>query len=489
VHRPPTSTGRRHRLPAAAAAALLFVLVAVACEPASTPVRITTDPGLFPGFTTAVSDYVSRCDASAPVRVSVSAPQGTTVSVAGQAARSGTFTAQVTRDVGQRFTILVDAPSQDTAHHIRCLPGDFPAFTALRTGRTQSAFYVTVPTVGSYPVIFDENGVPVWWGATKATFFALLLPNGRIAWNDGAKIQEHRFDGSLVRTYSTVGHPFDFHDLLVLPNGNHVVVTLTEKPHSDLSAWGGPSDATIIDHIIQEVTPQGQVVWSWTTSEHISVNETTTAWRNAELADPGGVLLNDYDPYHYNSIESTGDGFLVSFRHLDAVYKINKATGNIVWKMGGTLRPESLAIVGDPVFEPGGGGGFGGQHDARLLGDGTVSLYDNGSARNRPPRQVRYQIDNTARRATLVSSVADQLQPNSFCCGSVRTLPGGNLVFGWGGNATNAADITETTRWGSRLFELSFPGSGAFVYRGLPVLPGVLDKAALRTGMDAQFAG
>lgn len=475
------------RLSLSGAVALVAALIAVGCAPST--LQITTSPGLFPGFSTAVSDYVSRCDASAPVRVSVSAPEGTTVSVAGQAPKGGSFTAEVTRDVGQRFTIVVDGPSVDTTHHVRCLPADFPAFNANRTGATQAEFYVTVPSVGSYPVIFDNNGVPVWWGATKATFFALLLPNGRIAWNAGGRIEEHRFDGSLVRTYELVGEPFDFHDLLVLPNGNHVGVSLTQRPHSDLSSWGGPSDTTILDHIIQEVTPQGTVAWSWTTSEHIPVTETTTAWRESELASPGGGLNSDYDPYHYNSIESTGDGYIVSFRHLDAIYKIDKATEDIVWKLGGTSRPESLTVVDDPVFASGGGGGFGGQHDARLLSDGTVSLYDNGSARNRPPRAVRYRLDTAAGTATLVHSVSDpSVQPISFCCGSTRILPGGNYVIGWGGNGTNSPDVTETTRSGARIFDLSFPGASIFTYRGLPVLPGVLSKSTLRSGMDAQFA-
>ena len=231
----------RHRFPAAAAAAVLLLAVAVGCQPA--PLQITTDPGLFPGFSTAVSDYVSRCDDSDPVEVSVTAPSGTTVSVAGQAPRSGTFTASVTRDVGQRFTIVVDSTELDTTHHVRCLPADFPAFDARRTGATQAEHYVTVPVIGSYPTIFDNNGVPVWWGATKATFFALVLPNGRIAWNDGVRMQEHRYDGSLVRTYSTVGEPFDFHDLVVLPNGNHLVASATPKSGVDLSSWGGPASA------------------------------------------------------------------------------------------------------------------------------------------------------------------------------------------------------------------------------------------------------
>jgi hypothetical protein len=35
-----------------------------------------------------------------------------------------------------------------------------------------------------------------------------------------------------------------------------------------------------VDHVIQEITPQGQVAWEWTTSEHIPVTETPPAWRN-----------------------------------------------------------------------------------------------------------------------------------------------------------------------------------------------------------------
>ena len=284
-----------------------------------------------------------------------------------------------------------------------------------------------------------------------------MLPDGNIAWHSSGRIEEHRFDGSLVRTYTSVGDPLEFHDLLVLPNGNHVVATLTRRPNTDLSSWGGPSNATITDHVLQEITPQGAVAWSWTTSQHIPIDETTATWRAAELADPGGVFSADYDPYHFNSVESTGDGFIVSFRHLDAIYKIDKATGNIVWKLGGTARPESLTVAGDPVFQPNGGGGFGGQHDARLLSDGTVSLYDDGSGRGRPPRGVRYRIDAAAATATLIERVADPLVGSAFCCGSTRVLPGGNYVFGWGGTPDASPDITESTRFGARLFGCPSP--------------------------------
>ncbi|MEJ7584790.1 MAG: aryl-sulfate sulfotransferase [Acidimicrobiales bacterium] len=456
------------------------------------PVTLSIDSGLYPSFQTEVEDYVSRCDASRPVRVAIGAPSGTAVSVGGQAFRSGTFTASVTRDVGQRFTIRVRTPEATTTHHVRCLPADFPSWTADRPYDTSAEFFVTAPLIfdtpiSAYPVIFDTNGVPVWWGRKAPNLlFATMLPTGNLAWTENGVTAEHRLDGSLVRTYDTVGAPNDFHDLLVLPNGNHVMVTFSERPGVSLRAWGGPADATIIDHVVQEITPAGDVIWSWTTADHIPVTETTSDWREEQLMNPGGMFSDSYDPYHYNSIEATGDGFIISYRHLDAVYKVDKASGNIVWKLGGSHHPRRLTILDDPAsIANGGSGTFGGQHDARLLGDGTVTLFDNGTARQRAPRAVRYRIDTTGGTATLLRTVTDPSVPMSDCCGSARVLSGGHYVIGWGGNSDIAPDIAESTRTGTRVFSLHFPD--AFVYRAVPIPFGQLSRQSLRDGMDAQF--
>ena len=63
---------------------------------------------------------------------------------------------------------------------------------------------------------------------------------------------------------------------------------------------------------------------------------------------------------------------IASFRHLDAVYKISKSTGKIVWKLGGTTTPKSLTVKDDPRAYT-----LGAQHDARLLPDGTLTVFDN----------------------------------------------------------------------------------------------------------------
>ena len=134
----------------------------------------------------------------------------------------------------------------------------------------------------------------------------------------------------------------------------------------------GQPDLTVSDNGIQEIAPDGSLVWSWWASDAIDLSEVPSAWCSTATTPQNGL----YDPYHINSIEPDGDSYIASFRHLDAVYKISKADGSIVWKLGGTPRPESLTVVGDPIVAA--GDEFRGQHDARVLGDGTVTVMDNG---------------------------------------------------------------------------------------------------------------
>src|SRR5205823_12065111 len=105
---------------------------------------------------------------------------------------------------------------------------------------------------------------------------------------------------------------------------------------------------------------------------------------------PDAPTRGAWDNVHINSVSVDGDGVVFSARQLDAIYRIERATGAIDWKLGGTRTSRSLRVVGDP------GGGpttFGGQHDVQVLPDGTITVYDNGSKLSRAPRAVRYRID------------------------------------------------------------------------------------------------
>jgi hypothetical protein len=184
-----------------------------------------------------------------------------------------------------------------------------------------------------------------------------------------------------------------------------------------------------------------------------------------------------YDITHWNSIEAAGGSVIASFRNLDAVYKIDKSSGAIVWKLGGTTTSKSLSVTGDPHSYT-----LGAQHDARLLSDGTVTVFDNRTGLNSGPEAVRFSIDEQSGTATLLESITDPSVTGSSCCGSARRLRNGEWLIDWGGHRPIGGYKPD----GERTFLLRFDHT--FSYRAQPVPSGVLSVEDLRRGMNAMYA-
>src|SRR5581483_3851064 len=157
----------------------------------------------------------------------------------------------------------------------------------------QAEWFMAAPTLslggfnpsGHYVIIFDTNGVPLWWYRDDAIPLDVkLLPNYDLAWttapapsgNVGTGVVERRLDGTLVRTVTAAPTPFnvsfDFHDVQLLRNGNYLIMGGYAHP-ADLSAFGGPASATIFDNVIQEVQPNGDLVWQWDALDNIPLGE------------------------------------------------------------------------------------------------------------------------------------------------------------------------------------------------------------------------
>lgn len=464
-------------------------LVPVSPANAQSGVFVRATPGLTPAFNANVTDYATRCTSGPSVRLRVIAPAASPVSVDGQPAKSGLFYATVPLQANQRFSFTVGTKQ----YNVRCLPEDFPAYSATRTGTPQAAYYLVTPTPPDYAIMYDNNGVPVWWKKTpEGTGVGDFkwLPDGTLAWHvlnpqlfvgystlNADHWEVHRFDGSLVRELRYAGSPTDLHDMQLLPNGNYLVTSFTRRDGVDLRSLGVTYVKSVMDAGVQEITPAGQVVWQWHSEDHTALDE-VGRWEGPLRVRPmpDGKLV--FDARHLNSVEPDGaNGLIMSMRHTDSLYRIDRATGNVTWKLGGTQTPQSLRIIGDPQ----GNAAFGGQHDARVLPDGTITLYDNGTGRSRPPRAMRFRLDLTARTATLLESVQDSGSRISNAVGSARKLPGGNWVVGWGGTPL----VSETTATGTPVLKLK--GDGGYTYRANPVLPGQIDPAALRAGMDSMY--
>jgi hypothetical protein len=420
------------------------------------------------------------------VTVDVVAPAGSEVAVAGQPSRTGSYSQEVPLSAGEDFEVDVTGTGAGS-YHVRCLPTNFPTWTFDRSGTPTQQWTLLALSKGNarYVTFVDANGTPVWWlPHTRVPLDASLLPDDTVAFarseatpfgTGDTAYEIHRLDGSLIRTVQTVGSVTDHHELRQLANGNYLLLTYRPRQPVDLTAFGGPADAKVLDSEIQEVTPDGALVWSWNSKDHIALSE-TSAWWQTVLNPPPIAAGAGFDLVHANAIEPDGDGLLLSMRHTDAVYRIRRSDGAVLWKLGGTTTPESLTVSGDPRSPT-----FSGQHDVRRLADGTITVYDNGTQASRPPRAVRFSVDPAAGTATWLGELTDAELTSSPCCGSARRLASGGWLIGWGALAHPI--VAEYASNGTRLFRLRYPD--AFSYRAFPVPPGRVSAAELRQGMDA----
>ncbi|MEO8689772.1 MAG: arylsulfotransferase family protein [Solirubrobacteraceae bacterium] len=435
-----------------------------AAPPASPRASFSVTPPLNPAYDPSIPDYTVACERARTVRVSDDGGERTLALAAGQA-----------------FSFSVGGRS----HSARCLPRIWTGWAVRRTGTPQSEWIVFNTRAGAvgYTVIADGLGVPVWWRAGVAPLQdGRVLPDGSVAvgrvteGSYGRHPYEHvALDGTPLGEFDTVGTSADPHELQILPNGNALMLRYVRRDDVDLSSLGGPPDATVIDGEIQEVTPQHQLVWSWRSSDHLASDETTFPLTQVRALIDGREA---YDLVHLNSLQQDGDGVLLSARNLDAVYRIRRADGSVDWKLGGTPRAESLDFLAGP-FGP---AGLGGQHQARRLPDGTITLHDNGTRTGRPPRALRFALDPLARTATVIERVTDPRVATSICCGGATRLAGGHWLVSWG----FAPIITELTASGRPVLTLTL--DSGFSYRAQSVPATLLSRAALRAGMDAMVS-
>jgi hypothetical protein len=178
--------------------------------------------------------------------------------------------------------------------------------------------------------------------------------------------------------------------------------------------------------------------------------------------------------------EDGAGGLVISARHLDAVYRINKADGAITWKLGGTNTSESLATSGDNSLVP-----LAGQHDARPQPDGSVTVFDNGSGYSgRQARALRWAINTSAHTAQLVEKLTDPvINDSSAAGGSARRLTDGSWVVSW----CSFPYVRAYSASHKKIFDMKFAGAGR-TYRATPISSSQVTRAQLVAGMDAQFA-
>ena len=208
-------------------------------------------------------------------------------------------------------------------------------------------------------------------------------------------------------------------------------------------------------HSIVRQSADGTVEFRWSAWDHFTVAD----WAAPLPSIPQATL--DLD--HANSIELDGAGdYIVSFAAVTQVVKIDHRTGAIRWRLGG--RRNQFRFVGDPL------GGFGIQHDVRLLPNGHLLLFDNGNFHYPlESRAVEYALDTLAMTATLVWESRHDPPLYASFVGSAQRFQNGHTLIGYGAVGV----MTEVSAGGTVVWEgrLDVPGQASTVFYRVRELP------------------
>ncbi|OLT37353.1 hypothetical protein BJF79_29610 [Actinomadura sp. CNU-125] len=341
-----------------------------------------------------------------------------------------------------------------------------PQMSARRGGVPEDGLLFVGPFHGTAQadgLIVDDAGEPVWMRPSKQTITDLRVQTfegrpvltfwegerrtGGYGWGRGVVLDSDYRQIAEVRAVGENLH-VDLHEFRLTDRGTALIIAYPIV-RADLRAIGGPRDGHVFDNRVQEIDVRtGEVLLDWSALAHIDVAETVSPL--ADNAD--GTDGKPFDPVHVNSVEPDGDALLLSARNTSALYRIDRGTGKIRWRLGGTR--------GD--FELGEGVAFKWQHDARRRPDGTITLFDNAitEAETGASRGLRLKVDERAKRADLVWEYSDDVTYGHYMA-NMQILPGGNVLLGYG----STASVIEYTPGGDVVYELNTGSSSYRAYR------------------------
>lgn len=375
-------------------------------------------------------------------------------------------------------------PAWDT---YETLPLKVPKVTVRQSEPGVSNLKIFYAPRTSGPTILDPKGELVYYRpGLRITDFRAQKYKGRtvLTWWRRAKFGKRvssRFEmaDSHYRVFKrlTGGNGFtgDPHEFNLTSRGT-AYVTAYRTAIVDMSRFGGPKRGFLLDYMAQEIDIEtGLVVWEWHPLGNIRLNETYLKIPRKNV--------RPFDYLHLNSINDDRDGnILMSARHTQALYKVNRRTGQIMWRIGGKRSD----------FRLGRGVRFGFQHDVQRAKDGSLTIFDNGDGGqhgrvNRFTSAKKLRVNEKRRTVRLVRVYRNPADVISGSQGNTEELPNGNLFVGWGSRNS----CTEFSAAGRVLLDFAFSAK-TVSYRcfkapwvGEPLTPVAIKSAAGEAGSRA----
>ncbi len=280
--------------------------------------------------------------------------------------------------------IFILFPSGNIAQEIykvnsSALPCDFPSFTPSihDHGCAPGRLFLNNRNETNYLLILNADGSPYFYRRAKEASWGLQpQQNNTISWYEGLNLNGFIVMDSSFTICDTIkavnNYITDPHDLQILQNGGYLLIghKYISVDMSQIVPGGNP-DAVVVENCIQEFDPSGNLIFEWEGFDHI------------DIADAVYINLTSatIDYMHINSVAvDYDDNLLISSRHLCEVTKINRISGDIIWRLGGVNN--QFTYLNDSL-------GFSFQHDARPVTGkpGYYTIFDNGNYNQ--PRESR----------------------------------------------------------------------------------------------------
>ena len=318
-----------------------------------------------------------------------------------------------------------------------------------RDGDGLAGYLITsIATHPSSAAIIDADGDYVWWHQPAENWEKIYIPRviptrsgdgvlyeAATSWvSGGDDVESERellriaWDGTELQNTS-IEHAH--HDFVELPDGTVAIIRLHTLVVDDELVEG--------DRIV-ELRPDGEQVQIWTIWDHEEYDPDVTY--GTDWAGWTHCNALDYDPDE--------DVYYIGSRHLNTIYKVDRATGDLLWRLGGE---HSDFDFDEPTP-------FSCQHQFDIQPDGIL-LFDNSCPEEElVSRVVEFGLDETAGEATLVWEYKPDPEIWSIGFGDVTRLDAGMILITW----SSAGQIDVVTADGERTWQLNEEIGAGFGY-------------------------
>jgi hypothetical protein len=281
--------------------------------------------------------------------------------------------------------------------------------------------------------IVDDKGRPVWFHPlpTGTTAFDLRVQRYQhepvLTWieSQGAFSTGPTTSYISDRHYHVIatvnaGHGLteDIHEFHLTREGTALILAYNTVTR-DLSAVGGPASGLVTEGVVQEIDVRnGHVIFEWHSLDHVGIEESHAPVSTSATAA--------WDYFHANAVSVDEDGnLLVDARNTWAAYRIDRRSGAVIWRLGGT---KSDFALGPDVA-------FAWQHNPTAVDDhGLIRIFDNEAAPAVLPysRVIWVRHDDRRKTATLDRWLKHPEGLSAGSQGNAEGLDNGDTFVGWG---------------------------------------------------------